>query len=98
VDALERQHILAVGSALEPVLGNRWTAEVPAEALESLAVVRRDRDLRMEFEAPKAPRAQRLLRSGTPLLGFVLAQEPHELCRWDLGAGWQDVRGVRVIG
>jgi hypothetical protein len=37
-------------------------------------------------------------RSGAPVLGFLRAREPHELCRWDLGAGWQDVRGVRVTG
>jgi protein-tyrosine-phosphatase len=78
--ALERPHALAVGAALEPVLWNRRAAQVPAETLESPAVVRRDRDLRMEFEAPKAPRPQRLLRSGAPLLGFLLAHEPDELC------------------
>ena len=32
------------------------------------------------------------------MLGFMLAHEPHELCRWDLGAGWQDVGVFRVMG
>ena len=60
--------------------------------------MRRDRDLGMEFEAPGALCAERLLRSGAPVMGFVLAQEPHELCRWDLGARRQDVVVLRVVG
>ena len=74
--ALERQHVLAVASALEPVFGNGRAAQVAAEALESLAVVRRDRDLGMELKAPGALCAERLLQSGAPVLGFLLAQDP----------------------
>lgn len=32
------------------------------------------------------------------MLGFVLTHEPHKLCRWDLGADWQDVGVFRVMG
>ncbi len=38
----------------------------------------------MELEALGAAGAERLLWSGAPVTGFVLAQEPHELGRWDV--------------
>ncbi len=91
------------------VLGNRWPTEVAAEALESLAVVRRElrgqpgfarpsakRDLGMELEAPGASHAKRPVRSRSALVALVVAEEPHELGRWNLGARRQDVVVVRV--
>jgi len=88
---LEPEHQLAVAAALQPVLRYRWASQVAAEALEPLAVVRRDVDLRVELESPRASGAQGLLGNRVAaVLGFVLIQDAQKLRRCGLSAGVEE--------